>query len=197
MYVGFRGRWRCRTAWLPPDHWAWTVYTTTEPNHFLFDGRVARSFAGTQEMAVDAGPETPLRSQARFMAVVHLDALRLPGVSVQPLGPADLPAGASAGLVVVRADDGTRYRLGFDAAGLVVWAEGPVALPPLGAGVLGARFADFRRVGGFRLPFRAAWTLDGAPLADERALAVCPDPVGLGPAAFASPHTLPSCDGPG
>src|SRR6266699_2637824 len=54
------------------------------------------------------------RVAAIFAALVNLDALRLPGVRTAPLPQTELPPGGSAGLAVVLADDGSRYRLGFD-----------------------------------------------------------------------------------
>src|SRR2546426_11811980 len=127
---------------------------------------------GGREGSADTAPSAPLRSHARFTAVVTLDALRLPGVRTAPLPQAELPPGASAGLAVVLADDGSRYRLGFDGRGLPVWAEGPGRLPPLGQGQGAARFSDFRRVAGLLVPFRTSYTFGDAPLADARALAL-------------------------
>jgi hypothetical protein len=124
---------------------------------------------------------------------MYLDALLLPGVAVAPLPPADVPAGAVEGVAAVFADDGSRYRLGFDADGHLVALEGPLALPPVGSGPMLARFADFRRQGGLLLSHATEYTFRGAALAKERTLAVCPEPAGLDPEAFRSPRTLPAC----
>jgi hypothetical protein len=189
----FPGRWHIRSAFLQPDRWGWTIFTSGEPDHYLFDGRIARTFIGGRTVAADAGTDAPLRSHARFMAVAHLDVLRAPGIVLAALGPGDLPAGAAHGLAVVL--DGSRYRLAFDARDRLVWLTGPIDLPPLGASVLSARYDDFRRVGRFILPFRVEYALAGQALADETIVAACPDPPGLTPVSFATPP-LPACAGP-
>jgi len=96
----------------------------------------------------------------------------------------------------VFADDGSRYRLGFDARLLVVFADGPVALPPLERGTLAARFADYRRVGDRWLAHRTDWVLADRPLAAERVVALCPDPRDTAAAAFRTPAGLPDCGPP-
>jgi len=194
VHVGFPGRWRWRTAFTVPDRYAWTIFTASEPSHFLYDGSSVRAFIGGREVAVDAARGAPLRSHARFAAVVNLDALRLPGVSVAPLAPDELPPGATAALAVVFADDGSRYRLGFDERTLLVWAAGSVSLPPLGQGELTVRFADFRRARRLLLPFRTTYTFGGAPLAEEQALAVCPLAARLPEESFRAPASVPDCE---
>src|SRR2546426_11204699 len=148
---------------------------------------------GGREGSADTAPSAPLRSHARFTGVVNPAALRLPGVRTAPLPQAELPPGASAGLAVVLADDGSRYRLGFDERWLLAWAEGPVRLPPLGQGQVVARFSDFRRVAGFLVPFGISYTFGEERLADERALAVCPDNLGVGAESFRAPRLVPDC----
>ena len=103
-----------------------------------------------------------------------------------------MPEGAAWGLGAVFAGDGARYRLGFDARDLLVHVDGPLRLPPLGAGTVSARFADFHRTNGLFLPYRTVYAFGAAPLADERAIAVCPN-VRLAPEAFRMPAALPSC----
>jgi hypothetical protein len=191
--VGFPGTWRWRVAFLLPAHYAWTIHTTGEPDHYLFDGLAARAFVGTREVAEDRSATNPLRTQARFTAVVNLDALLLPGVRLAPLERAALPPDAIEGLAVVLADDGAQYRLGFDARTRVVHAEGPIALPPLGAGQLVARFGDFRKTGRWVLAYRTEYMLGGQPLASERTIAVCPEPRDLAPEAFRTPSAVPDC----
>ena len=192
---GVPGIWTWRTVFAVPDRYAWTIYTAAEPNHLLFDGTTARTFAGGQLVASEAGTTAVLRTHARFTAAMNLDALLLPGVQTAPLTAAELPAGAVSGLVAVYADDGSRYRLGFDARDLVVVCEGPIALPPVAAGRLEARPSDYRRERRWLLPHATAYALDGAPLAAETARAVCPAPGVLGPDAFRDPAGLPTCDG--
>jgi hypothetical protein len=193
VYLAFPGTWRWRTVYMVPDRYAWTIFTAAEPNHYLFDGTAVRAFIGTREVSADTDPSAPLRSHARFTAVVNLDALRLPGVRTAPVPQAELPAGASSGLAVVFADDGAQYRLGFDGRALLVWAEGPVRLPPLGQGRVVARFSDFRRVGRYLMPFRTSYVFGDERLADERALAVCPADRGLGIESFRTPRLVPDC----
>jgi hypothetical protein len=180
-----------RTA---PHDAAWSVETTGEVHHYLFDGRVQRAFVG--DRLVSAGvADDGLRSLARFTAVAHLDALRLPGARVAAVAVDDLPPGAAAALDVVLLDDGARYRIALDDRLLVVSVAGPVDVPTLGRGALTARFSDFARAGGRLLPRRTAYRFRDAPLADERALALCVDPPGLDPAAFVDPARLPRCAG--
>lgn len=177
---------------LLPDRYAWTIYTMDQPDHYVFDGGTTSSFIGGRLLGRERGA-TPLRSHARFAAVQDLDTLLLPGVSVAPLAPADRPAGTAAAVAVTFADDGARYRVGFDDDGRLVVVEGPLELPPFGHGVVEARVTEFRTMGGMTLPARVTYRLAGETFADERTLAACPNPPGLDPAAFASPEALPRC----
>ncbi len=187
------GTWHWRTAFLLPHWYAWTIYTSHGADHYVFDGTITRAFSGDREVAAGSEPSGPLRTQAGFTAAIHLDALLLPGARVVPLPAGDLPQGVAAGLAVGLGADAARFRLGFDARDLLVWAAGPVDLPPLGRGELVVRFSDFRRVGGRVLPHHAAYTLDGIPLAEERTLAACPNDPALVPSAFVVPDRLPAC----
>jgi hypothetical protein len=147
---------------------------------------------------VSAGTEqgAPLRSHARFMAVLNLDALLLPGVRIVPLPPAERPPGTAQALVVVLPEQADPYHLGFDEDDRLVSVSGPFDLTPIGQGRLVARLTDFRRAGGLVLPFRTEYRFGEVPLADERVLAACPNVPELGTAAFASPATLPTCGPP-
>jgi hypothetical protein len=191
VHVGFPGVWRWRTAFLVPQYYAATVYTTFGPNHYVFDGATTTAWIGGRRVSAVAAPHDSVRSQARFFAVTLLDVLRLPGVAVAETPANALPPGIAAELTVVFADDGGRYRLGLDARDLVVRADGPVVLDPVGRGRVTAAFTAFARVGRWSLPHRTAWSLDGRPLADERTLRVCPEPPTLDAAAFAEPARLP------
>jgi hypothetical protein len=193
VHAGFPGTWTFRTAFAPPDRYGWMIDTTGEPDFYLFDGTAVRTFVGGSPVAVDTSPRAALRSHARFTAVANLDALLLPGVRTAPLAAADVPAGATAGVAAVFADDGARFRLGFDAADRLVHVEGPLDLPPLGAGVVQARYADFRRVRRFVLPYRTTYALAGQVFADERALAICPDDARLDEEAFRTANRIPPC----
>jgi hypothetical protein len=127
------------------------------------------------------------------MAVVHLDGLRGPNVRVRELPAAERPSGATSGLEATYTDTGDRYLIGLDAQRLVRSVEGPVSLPPFGRPVVRVVLGDERRVGGYRVAYRASWTADGAPLAEERTLAACPLARDLSAAAFLAPATLPTC----
>jgi len=112
---------------------------------------------------------------------------------VTALPPDAVPPDAVSGLTAVFADDGSRYLLAFDARGLLVHAEGPLSLPPLGSGTVTVRFADFRRARRWRLPFRADYGFAGRPLATERTLSVCPDDPAVTSDAFRTPDALAAC----
>jgi len=187
------GAWRWRTGFLPPDRYAWTIFTSREPNHFLYDGTVVRAFVGARQVAAGADLGAPLLVYARFTAVVNLDVLLLPGARVEALPTDALPPGVEAGLAVTLAADGAHYRLGFDRGGLLVWTAVALELWPLGHGDLVARFSDFRRTGGLLLPFRTVYSFADAPLADERTVAACANLPGILPAAFLAPDMLPEC----
>jgi hypothetical protein len=191
--VGFPGRWRLRTAFLLPDRYAWTIETSAEPDHYLFDGHITRAFVGAREVSAVEGSAAPLASHARLFAVINLDALGRPGVTVTRLDDGALPAGAKAGLAVVLDDSGARYHLGFDDGALLVSVTGPVDLPPVGSGEVTVRFADFRRVGRLRLPFRATYLFGATVIAEERTLAICANDARLVPEAFQDPSRLPTC----
>jgi hypothetical protein len=193
--VGFPATWHWRSVFMLPDRYAWSLETNTNPYHYLFDGRTVRAFIGGRLVAVDDAPGAPLRSHARLTAVVNLDALRLPGVSVAELAPDELPPGTVAGLRVVFASDGAQYRLGFDRDALLTVVTGPVDLTPYGRGEVTVRFADFRSVRGMRMPFRVSWAFGETLLAEERAVAVCPNVAGLTDDSFRDPSLLPGCGG--
>ena len=191
--MGFPGTWRWRTVFLLPDRYAWTIYTTGEPDHYVTDGQSTRAFVGSQLVSEESG-RSALRTHARFTAVQNLDVLLLPGVTVGALPAGDLPAGTVAGLSVVFADDGGRYRLGFDARDRLVYVAGELALPPFAEGQVEARITEFSRAGGFELPRRTTYRIGEQLLSEERTLAVCVDPAGLDASAFAVPARLPTCD---
>jgi hypothetical protein len=190
--VGFPGRWDVRTVLLVPDRYALTIATATETTHYLFDGTTMRAFIGLRPVAVERSRASALASHARFAAVVNLDVLRLPGVSVAPLPAAELPPGVAAGLAVVLAD-GARFRLGLDERDLLVWASGPLDLSPLGRTEVDARFDDFRTTDGLRLAYHAVYAAGGRPLLEERTLAACPNDRRVTPESFESPAFLPDC----
>lgn len=193
MRAGYPGTWRFRMTLLAPDKYAWTIYTSAQPDHYLFDGDSARTFVNGQEVAAVAASGAPMRSHARFMSLVLLDPQRIPGAEVTPLADADVPAGAARGLEAVFADDGARYRLGLDRSGRVVTATGPLDLTPFVGGEVTARFEDFRPVAGHELPHTVHYELQGAPLADETLLSACVDDPRVIAAVFQRPDLIPEC----
>lgn len=192
VYAGVPGRWRFARAYLPPDRYAWRVETTGEPDSYLFDGAVVRSFVGAGEVARDASPAAPLRSHARWTGVMLLDGLEAPGVAVEELPASDLPPGAREGLRV-RFADGATYRLGFDDGAALVSIQGPLDLWPLGSGPATVRYAEPRTTGPLTLPARATYFAGDRRLADETIDAVLVDPPGLTAESFADPQRLPAC----
>jgi hypothetical protein len=179
-----------------PDRYAWTVYTTGDPLHHLLDGTTVRAFVGGTPTAEDKSPAAPLRSQARFVAVMLLQALRDPGARVVPLAAAALPADTVEGFTVELPDAPEPYTVLLDARARPVRVEGPIDLSPVGRGRMVAHQDDFRPVGGRLLAHRVRWELDGAELAVEWAVAVCVLPDLLPTAAFETPATLPACGPP-
>ncbi len=192
VYTGLPGPWQWTRALLAPDRYAWTIQTSRDPDWYLFDGSTVRAFVGGAEVASDASSRAPLRSHARFTAVVNLDALAAAGVVLAPLAAADLPPEAREG-VEARFADGAVYRLGFDERTLLVWAQGPLDLAPIGAGDATVRFADHRRAGGLLLPFTASYAFGVRRLATETVRAACVDPPRLTAASFLQPSALPDC----
>lgn len=192
VYLGVPGVWQMTRAFLVPNLMVWTIVTAADPIQQVFDGTAVRLYVGSAEVSVDASPGAPLRSEAQWTAALNLDALRAPDVTVTVLARAQLPAEAREG-VLATFPDGARYRLGFDEALRLVWAQGPVDLSPFGAGELTARFTEHRRVGDRRVPFAVTYWLDERRLAREHVLVACIDLPGVTPAAFADPSTLPEC----
>jgi hypothetical protein len=193
VWVGFPGTWRWQTIVAAPDLYAWSIETMGEPTHYLFDGGVVRAFVGSALTSEDATPTAAVRTHARFMGVMLLDALRAPDVRVRELAVTERPAGAAFGLEAVFHDTGDRYLVGLDAERRVVSVEGPVLLPPSERHAVRATLDDHRRVRGYTIAYHTRWTADGEPLADERTLDACPLAHEPPAAAFASPARLPRC----
>jgi hypothetical protein len=192
--VGVPGQWEWRKVFLAPDHFALSIVTTGEQDHYLFDGTIASSFIGDREVATE-GASTALASQARFEQVIWLDVLGNPAVQIASLAPAELPADVASGISVQLPESAARYRLGFDDRTRLVWAAGPLDFSPFGSGEIDIRFSDFRDVDGMQLPFRSTYTTGGKVFLEERVRHICPNPPGLTPAAFRTPQLLPVCSG--
>ena len=192
VYAGLPGRWRWSRVYLSDGRYAWQIETSGEPDTYVFDGQVVRSFVGEREVASDASPTAPLRSHARWTGVVLLSDLDQPGIVIAELTPAELPAGVREGLSV-RFADGATYRLGFDDHTLLMWADGPLDLSPLTSGITSADYADQRTSDGITLPARATYFAGDRRLAEETIEAACVNPPTLTPASFAGPSGLPAC----
>lgn len=192
VYVGAPGTWRYTRAFLSPGLYGWRIVTADEPISHLFDGTAVHCFIGETLVSCDPSPHAPLRTHARWTAVVNLDALRAPGVAVTPLAAGELPDGIREGLAATF-PDGARYRLGFDDRTLLVWAEGPLDLSPVVVGAVTARFADHRPAAHLLLPFAASYRFGADTIVDEKVLAACVDPPDLTAASFGDPRKLPGC----
>jgi hypothetical protein len=183
VYYGIPGRWRWEMAFRLPEHYRFTLVTDADPQHYVFDGEVARSFIGGTLLAEDRGRAPALRSHARWMAVTSLDVLgdaqRVTWEETERP-----PAGAARGLRVRFLDQAEPYALGFDRGGRLIFAEGPISIPGVGEGRLHARFADFRSVQGFVVPFATRYSLNDEPFFDERVVRFVPNDPTLAAASF-------------
>jgi hypothetical protein len=193
VHVGYPGRWRWRTIFSSPDRYAWSIQTTAEPTHYLYDGAAVRSFIGDAEVAAEPAATAPLRSHARLTGALLLDGLLAPGLHVRELGASERPSGTVAALVVVFPDDGTRLVVALDEELLVASVEGPLDLSPYGMGAVRLDVTDYRRVDRRLIAHRLAWTMDGRALAEERVVAACVVRGRLGPERFGHPAVLPDC----
>lgn len=176
VYLGFPGTWHLDTVFLVPEYYRWTVHTTGESDHYIWNGKVMLSCAGGALVATDASARAPLRSHARWTAVAHLDALRLGNPPPRlRCGPYSLDA---------TFDDGAAHHLRFDERLRVVEARGPISLPPLGDGTLVARFGDFRRFGSVLVAGRVSYFFRGQHAFDERVLSFVPNDPAITPELF-------------
>jgi hypothetical protein len=186
VHLAFPGVWRLESSFLVPDYYRWTVFTTDEPDHYIWDGKQMESYVGTALVARDASPDAPLRSHARWVAVTNLDALLDPRWA-ERISCAGHRVGTDVVLDIVFADDGSRYSLRFDQGRRLSRAEGPAALPPLAAVRINAEYRDFRVVGGRLVARSVSYRVDGKRLMDERLLSLAVNPPDLGPGSFRPP----------
>lgn len=188
VHTGFPGQWRWRLDYAVPDRLRWTIETYGEEQSVTFDGSTVRYYLGSAP--IPSAPEAlgDFRSVVRWTAVTTLDALRDdPTLEVRELQREGLPAGIAAALEVTYRADGARYALWFDDADLLVGAEGPIALPTIASGRMRAAYAEFAKTGGYRLPARGTYTLDGRPFFDETVRRWIPNDPRLGPSSFQGP----------
>jgi hypothetical protein len=192
VHRGFPGTWRSYRTFSSPDRYAWTIVTTGEPLHYLFDGGAVRAFVGDVLTGEDPSADAPLRSQARFVALMLLADVSAAGARVEGVAASALPPGVRAGITVTF-PDGDPYVVLFDERLLPVQVEGSVDLAPVGRGRLVARQSDFRPVAGRWLPHHVVYGLDGVLLADERVVAACAGGESLPDETFRRPTSLPAC----
>lgn len=193
MLAGYPGTWSSRMTFAPPDRYAWSYDTTGDPYHYLFDGQVVRAFVGTSLVSEDTEATAPLRSHARFTAVMLLDALRAPGVTIGPTPDGEALAGGERALTIAFPGDVERYRLIVGAGDRATEVEGPLEFPGLGRGRVTANLSDYGAVGGCLLPRHIRYAMDGKVFAEEQVTAYCPAPNGLPDESFRSPASLPRC----
>jgi hypothetical protein len=187
LRVGYPGTWSARMTVAGADRYGWVYDTTGAPYGYLFDGQVVRSFVGAGLVAEDPSPLAPLRSHARYSAVMFLDALRTAGVEIRtdPASPATLHVGFG--------DGETSFELLFDAAGLLTRVDGPLEFPGVPVARVTAELSDYRLVQGRWLPHRIRYNAAGRELADERVGTYCVQDQPVPAAAFRDVATLPSC----
>ncbi len=182
--AGIPGQWSWALAYRAPDSFRWSLHTFGEEQILLFDGETARHQLGGALLPATSADDA-VRSQAQWFAVTSLDVLRTEEVHWEEVPAGDLPPGVARGLRARFAGSQTSFELFFDRSTLLVGARGPVALAPIGAGLLDATFSDFRSVDGYRLPHRGEYRLDGVPLMRERVLDWKVNPPDLSPDIFA------------
>lgn len=173
---GFPGAWRWEIAFHVPEQLRVTLHTDAEDQMLSSDGTVVRTWVGGAQVSEEPAAGSGARSLARFVALSNLDALAdAERVAWQELDAAQRPAGASRALRAHFRDAPlASSRLGFDERLRLVFADGPVSIPGLGDGTLEARYGDYRRVGRWWLPFAIDYRFRGAPLLEERVVALAP-----------------------
>lgn len=186
VHFGFAGEWSWEMAYRRPELFRWTIHTYGEEQSYVYDGRSAALFLGSAMLPVEPAALASFRSQARWIAVTALDVLASDRLAWEELAPAELPPGIARGLRARFLDDGATYLLYLDGRDLLVAADGPILLPPIGAGQLHADFEDFRAVDGYRLPFLVRYALDGRALVDESVRRWVPNDPELTEASFAT-----------
>jgi hypothetical protein len=177
VYEGFEGAWRWQLAFAVPERLRMVLKTTAEDQVTTSDGARVKSYLGNALVTDEPAEGSGIPSLARFTALVNLDVLAdATRVRWHELEPQDRPPGSARALrASFTAHPESPVRLGFDADLRLAFADGEVAIPGLGSGVLEARFSDYRRVGGRWLPLQIRYRFRGAPLLDERVVEWRPD----------------------
>lgn len=190
VYYGFPGLWHWEIAYRAPDRFRLSVRTTGETQHYVFDGRHLESWIGEKRLGSDGGRDAAAhRSIARWLEVSSGAALDDGSrVEVEEAPEAELGPDLRHRISLRFRDGGPRYLLGFDDAGRLRAAAGPIDIPGIGSGRLTARFRDFRTVAGRAVPFQASYRLNDEPFYDERVLRYEPG------VAVLDPEALPAAD---
>ena len=185
VYRGVPGDWRWRSVFLVPESYRWTLRTYGEDQTYSYDGKTVIAFLGDAPIPAPASAVSSFRTHARWFAVTSLDVLLdRQRVTWSEVGRGALPGDAAWGIRARYLDSGEAYTLFFDERNLLVGAEGAVSIAPFGEGEMRAKFGEFRRVGDYVVPWAASYTLDGAPLFDERVLVFVPDDPSVTPESF-------------
>lgn len=183
VYFGFPGTWRFEYAFRPPYYYRWTVFTSEQPNHYLWDGQTMRAAVGAVVVGSDSSGRAPLRSHARWHAVTYLDALCSGAL---PAHMQSLP-GPRPGDETVRVrllDDEAEFVLQFDRQARLVRADGPIEIPPFGAARLTQHYFDFRPAGGRWIAHGTRYEIDGRVISEEQTLSFTIDDPALTPDFF-------------
>ena len=170
VHVGLPGRWRWRLVFQPPERMRFTLITAGEDQQWVTDGRTASTLLGSTVVSSEPLADSEALSIVRWVAVVHLDALRDPALfRTRELAHEELPEGRAAGLLVETVTGpALGYRLLFDRQLRLVEVFGPLTVPAIASGRVHAELSDFRQVDGRWLPFRVRYGLDGTPFLEEQ-----------------------------
>lgn len=167
VYFGFPGTWRFEYAFRVPYYYRWTVFTSEQPNHYLWDGETMRAAVGTAVVGVDPSGAAPLRSHARWHAVTYLDSLCSGDMPAQFQSLPGDDSGEEV-LLVRLLDDDSEYLLTFDRQARLLRASGPIEIPPFGATRLTQHYFDFRPAAGLRIAHATRYEVDGIILSEEQ-----------------------------
>ncbi len=166
VHFGFPGIWQLEYVFKSPDLYRWTVFTSEEPNHYWWDGSTMRAAVGPVVVGIDTSGRAPLRSHARWHAVMYLDALCNGNLPVR-FSPLAAESNGEQSVLVRLLDDGSEYELTFDRLARLRKVIGPIEIPPFGKARLTHRFYDFRDAGGFLIAHGTRYDVDGITLSEE------------------------------
>jgi hypothetical protein len=169
VHFGFPGTWHLEYTFRAPHDYRWTVFTSDQPNHYLWDGQTMRAAVGAVVVGTDTSGRAPLRTHARWHAVTYLDSLCNGKLPVRFVALRS-DAWSEESVLVRLTDDGSDYRLTFDRQARLRSATGPIEIPPFGSAALTQYFYDFRRAGAFLVAHGTRYEIDGVTLSEERTL---------------------------